>query len=71
MSTDPIKKELESRRKEIAAELKLLFKANMKITDWDVPETNDREAAQLLLEIMQEELDRLKAEVEAGEYDNY
>ncbi len=71
MSTDPIKKELESRRKEIAAELKLLFKANMKITDWDVPEADDRKAAQILLEIMQEELDRLKAEVEAGRYDNY
>ena len=68
---DPVRKELESRRKEIAAELELLFKANMKITDWDVPEANDREAAQILLQIMQEELDKLKADVEAGKYDNY
>jgi uncharacterized protein YecE (DUF72 family) len=68
---DPVRKELESRRKEIAAELALLFKANMKITDWDVPEADDREAARILLQIMQEELDKLKADVEAGKYDNY
>lgn len=71
MSTDPVRKELESRRKEIAAELEMLFKTNMKITDWDVPEADDREAAQILLQIMQEELDKLKADVEAGKYDNY
>ena len=68
---DPVQKELESRRKEIAGELKLLFKANMKITDWDVPEADDREAAKSLLQIMQEELDKIKAEIEAGKYDNY
>ncbi|WP_456429141.1 hypothetical protein [Nitratifractor sp.] len=68
---DPIRKEIESRRKEIAAELKLLFKANMKITDWDVPEADDREAAELLLQVMQEELDKLKEEVRSGKYDNY
>ena len=68
---DPIRKEIESRRKEIAVELKLLFKANMKITDWDVPEADDREAAELLLQVMQEELDKLKEEVRAGKYDNY
>ncbi|WP_457605178.1 hypothetical protein [Nitratifractor sp.] len=68
---DPIAKEIESRRKEIAKELELLFKANMKITDWDVPEADGREAARLLLQVMQEELDRLKEAVEAGKYDNY
>ena len=68
---DPVRKELESRRKEIAGELKLLFKANMKITDWDVPEADDREAAKMLLQIMQEELDKLKFEIESGKYDNY
>ena len=68
---DPVRKEIESRRKEIAAELRLLFKANMKITDWDVPEADDREAAELLLQVMQEELDKLKEEVRSGKYDNY
>ena len=68
---DPIRKELESRRKEIAKELELLFKANMKITDWDIPEADDREAAKMLLGIMAEELERLKADVESGKYDRY
>ncbi len=68
---DPVRKEIESRRKEIATELKLLFKANMKITDWDVPEADDREAAELLLQVMQEELDKLKEEIRSGKYDNY
>ena len=68
---DPVHKELESRRKAIAKELELLFKANMKITDWDVPEADDREAAKMLLQIMHEELDKIQADVEAGKYDNY
>ncbi len=70
-SKDPVAKEVESRRKEIQTALKLLFKLNMKLTDWDVPEANDREAAQMILQVMKEELDQIKAEVEAGKYDNY
>jgi len=68
---DVIQKELESRRGEIKKELELLFKANMKITDWDVPEADDEEAAKLLLSILQNELDALKAEVADGKYKNY
>ena len=68
---NPVQKELESRRKEIAKELELLFKANMKITDWDVPEADDREAAKMLLQIISEELEKLKADVESGKYNNY
>jgi len=68
---DAIVKELESRRKEIAKELELLFKANMKITDWDVPEANDREAAKILINIMKEELYKIENDIDAGKYDNY
>jgi len=68
---NPVQKELESRRKSIAKELELLFKANMKITDWDVPEADDREAARMLLQIMREELEKIEADIEAGKYDNY
>ncbi len=68
---DPVQKELESRRKEIAKELELLFKANMKITDWDVPEADDREGAKMLLQIISEELEKLKADVESGKYNDY
>jgi len=68
---DAIVKELESRRKEIAKELELLFKANMKITDWDVPEADDREAAKILINIMKEELYKIENDIDAGKYDNY
>jgi uncharacterized protein YecE (DUF72 family) len=71
MTMDPVEKDLESRRKAIAKELELLFKANMKITDWNVPEANDRKAAELLLKIMQEELEKIGQDIAAGKYDNY
>ncbi len=68
---DAIKKELESRRKEIAKGVELLFKANMKITDWDVPEVDDTKAAKLLIEIIKEEVAKIEADIEAGKYENY
>jgi len=68
---DIIQKELESRKSEIKKELELLFKTNMKITDWDVPEADDNEAANILLSILQEALDEIKVDVAAGKYDYY
>jgi len=68
---DAIIKELNSRKGEIQKELELLFRLNMKITDWDVPETDDKEAAKLILDIMQEKVDAIRADVEAGKYNNY
>lgn len=66
-----IEKELASRKSEIRAGLKLLFKANLTITDWDIPEVDDHEAAKKLAVIMQEALDEIKAEITAGKYDFY
>jgi len=63
--------ELSSRKAEIQKELELLFKVNMKITDWDVPEVDDKEAAKLILDIMQEKIEAIREDVEAGKYDNY
>jgi len=60
---DAVQKELQSRKKEIKKEMKLLFNANNRITEWDVPETNEKEAAQMLLDIMQEALDEIKEEI--------
>jgi len=68
---EAIRKELESRKSEIEKELELLFKANMKITDWDVPEADDKEAAQIIISIMKDKLDSIQSAVDAGEYDNY
>jgi len=68
---DAIKQDLISRKSEIQTELEMIFKTNMKITNWDVPEADDKEAANILLDMMQEKLDAIKADVEAGNYDNY
>ena len=68
---DAIHQELKSRQKEIEGALQLLFKTNMKITDWDVPEADDTEAALLLLDILQAKLDTIREDVLAGRYNNY
>jgi len=68
---DAIQKELISRKTEIQLAVEILFKANMKITDWDVPEADDKEGAKILLDMIQEKIDEIRADVEAGKYDNY
>jgi len=66
-----IQKELQSRGSEIRKDMEHLFKVNMKITDWDVPEANDNEAANIIVNILQEVLDEIKIDVAAGKYDYY
>jgi hypothetical protein len=68
---DTIRQELKSREKEIGLALEVLFKTNMKITDWDVPEADDKKAAVLLLDILQAKLDTIREDVLAGRYNNY
>ena len=68
---DAVQKEMEARKHEIIKELELLFKTNMKITDWDVPETDDQEAAMILANILQEGLDKIKEDIKSGKYTNY
>ena len=68
---DAIQKELISRKTEIQLAVELLFKANMKITDWDVPEADDKEGAKILLDMIQEKIDTIRADVNAGKYDYY
>jgi len=68
---DSIQQELLSRKTEIQTAVGLFFKANMKITDWDVPEADDTEAAKILLDIIQEKLDTIRDDVLAGRYNNY
>ena len=64
-------KELESRKSEIEFAVDLLFKANMKITDWDVPEADDKQAAEILLGYIQDKIDAIRADIQAGKYDTY
>ncbi|MFT7859802.1 MAG: hypothetical protein ABXS93_02575 [Sulfurimonas sp.] len=68
---DAVMKDLISRKAEIQSEVDMLFQANMKFTDWNVPEANDKEAAKVILDMIQEKLDKIKADVEAGKYDYF
>ncbi len=64
-------KELEKMKGEITKEIRLVFKANMKIFDWDIPENDDRKSAELILAAMKEAVDELSQEVASGQFDNY
>lgn len=71
LNTNVTLKEIASRKEAIENQLVLLFKANMKITDWDVPEADNQKAAELICDILQEKLDEIKHDVAKGEYKNY
>ncbi len=64
-------KEMEKMKGEITKEIRLVFKANMKIFDWDIPENDDRKSAELILAAMKEAVDELSQEVASGQFDNY
>jgi len=67
----PQEQEIEKMRSSIKKELRLIFKANMKIFDWDIPENDDKRSAELIVQTMQEALDEVKQEIKDGKYDNY
>ena len=65
-SMNPVEQDIARRKDEIIAEVNALFNANIKFTDWDVPEADNELAAKLIIEIMEEALDGLKAKLDAG-----
>jgi len=68
---DAVEKELASRKKNIKKEVELLFKANMKFTDWDIPEADDEEVAKLLLDIIKEAVAEIEQDINDGKYKDY
>ena len=68
---DAVEKDLESRKSEIQDELEAIFKGNMKISDWNIPEADDQKIAEMLVDIMQEKLDAIKKDVKEKKYENY
>jgi len=67
----PQDREIEQMRSEIRKEVRAIFKANMKIFDWDIPENDDRKSAELISSVMQAALDELKQEIADGKFDQY
>ncbi len=68
---DAVQNELAGRKDAIKKELEILFKANMKFTDWDVPEADDKEAAKILIDIFKESINDIEKDIKSGKYDNY
>jgi hypothetical protein len=64
-------KELISREEDIENQLESLFQLNMKITDWDVPEPDNQKAAELIIEILEKKLSKIKNDVINGKYEYY
>jgi len=63
-----IDKDLENRIDDIREDLKVAFKRNVKIANWNIPEANDQEIAQKIVAILQEELDVIKEDIKNGKY---
>ncbi len=59
----PLEKEIAKMRESIKTEMQLIYNANMRIFDWDLPENDEQAAAKAILQTMQEALDELKAEI--------
>lgn len=68
---NPVEQDISRRKNEIITEVNGIFKLNMKITDWDVPEADDALAGRMIIDIMQEALDALKVKLNAGEFKDY
>jgi len=71
MKMTPQEQEIIKMQDEIRTELRAVFKMNMKIFDWDIPENDDRKSAELIINVMQKAMDGLKKEIAAGKYDQY
>ena len=68
---NPVEQDILGRKGEIISEMNAIFKVNMKITNWDVPEADDTLAGKMILDIMQEALDGLKVKFDEGEFKDY
>ena len=68
---NPVEQDVLGRKGEIISEINGVFKLNMKIVDWDVPEADDELAAKLILDIMQEGVDALKKKLSEGTFRDY
>jgi len=63
-----VQKDLHARKEDIRDELESLFKSNLKIVDWNVPEPDDQDASEIIVNILEEKLQEIKADVKDGKY---
>lgn len=63
MAKSMLKIEFEKRKEDIKESLLELVEAELRITEWDVPEADEQKAKKMILEILQEKLDEIKREL--------
>lgn len=68
---NPVEQDILGRKNEITSEVNAIFKVNMKIMNWDVPEADNALAGKMILDIMQEALDELKVKLDEGVFKEY
>jgi len=64
----PQNQEIEKIRGDIDTEVRAVLEKNMKIFGWDIPENDDKQAAMLIWDAMQESLENLKKDIQRGKY---
>ena len=69
--TTPVQKDMHSRKKDIQDELESLFKSNLRVTNYNVPEPNGQRSSEILVEILEEKLRSIQDDVKAKKYMNY
>jgi hypothetical protein len=67
-SMKPQEQEILKIKDDIQTELKAVLEKNLTIFGWDIPENDDRKAAEMIWEVMQESMVSLKKEIDAGKY---
>ncbi|EQB40436.1 hypothetical protein M947_01165 [Sulfurimonas hongkongensis] len=69
--TTPVQKDMHSRKKDIQDELESLFKSNLRVTNYNVPEPNGQKSSEILVEILEEKLRSIQDDVKAKKYMHY
>jgi hypothetical protein len=59
--------ELIKQKDEIKSEVKAIFKANMKIFDWDIPENDEDISAKMIISAIEEALNEIKSELKESD----
>jgi len=67
----PQEQEIAKMKEVISSELRNVFTSNMTIFDWDIPENDDRKSAELIIDVMKEEMKSLQKEIKEGKFDQY
>jgi len=66
----PQEQEILKIKSDIQMEIRAVLENNMKIFGWDIPENDDKKAALMIWEVMQESVESLRKDIENGKYGN-